>query len=459
MTLHAIILAAGQGTRMHSARPKVLHAVAGLPMLGHVLTAAQQVPVAAAHVVLGHGADAVRAWLEGWHGGSPDGSVSVVVQDRQLGTAHAVRQALPEVPDAALVVVLYGDVPLVSAGTIRALAAAATDGLALVTAVVEQPGGYGRILRDSTGGVCGIVEEKDATSAQRELREINTGLMAAPAARLRRWVEAIGNANASGEYYLTDAVALAVRDGVPVRAVAAASAEEVDGVNDAAQLARAERRCQRAQAERLMHEGVQFADPARFDLRGQLHCGRDVRIDVGCVFEGDVRLGDGVSVGPHVVLRDVVVGDGTRIDAHSVLERAEVGAGCAIGPFARLRPGATLGTGVHIGNFVEIKNSRLGAGAKANHLAYVGDADVGARTNIGAGVITCNYDGAHKHRTVIGEDVFIGSDTQLVAPVSVGDRAYVAAGSTIARDAPADALTVNRARSQHSVPGWQRPKK
>lgn len=454
MNLHAVILAAGQGTRMRSAVPKVLHEVAGQPMLGHVLAAAQQAQAVQAHVVLGHAAEAVQSWIESW-----PSAVKTVLQAQQLGTAHALQQAMPQVPDDAMVVVLYGDVPLITADTVQRLAAAAASGLALVTATLEQPRGYGRILRDAAGHITGIVEDKDATPPQRDIREINTGLLAAPAARLRGWLSRIGNDNASGEYYLTDAVALAVADGVAVQSVTAASVDEIEGVNDRAQLAAAERRYQRAQSRRLMAEGLQLLDPERFDLRGRLQFGRDVCIDIGCVVEGDVRLGDGVRVGPYSVLRDVSIGAGTRVEAHCVLERADVGAGCAIGPFARLRPGAALGAGVHIGNFVEIKNSQLGDGAKANHLAYVGDADVGARSNIGAGVITCNYDGAHKHRTVIGADVFVGSDSQLVAPVTVGDRAYIAAGSTIFRDAPADALTVSRAREQRSIPGWQRPRK
>jgi bifunctional UDP-N-acetylglucosamine pyrophosphorylase/glucosamine-1-phosphate N-acetyltransferase len=454
-SVHAIILAAGQGTRMKSARPKVLHAVGGTPMLGHVLKAAGAAGVEQPHIVLGHGAEAIRAWLATLGGEPP----ATVIQERQLGTAHAVLQALPEIPDSALVVVLYGDVPLVSAATVRAVLDASGQGLALVTVVLDEPRGYGRILRDGHGRVTGIVEENDANAAQRAIREVNTGLLAAPARRLKRWLSRVKADNAKGEFYLTDVVALAVADGVEVATVAAASAAEVEGVNDPVQLAQAERRYQSAQAERLQRDGLYLADPARFDLRGSLVFGRDVRIDLGCVLEGAVRLGDGVEIGPYCVLRDVSIGAGTRVHAHSVLEDSSIGADCSIGPFARLRPGAALADEVHVGNFVEIKKSTLGQGSKANHLAYVGDATIGARVNVGAGVITCNYDGANKFQTVVGDDVFIGSDSQLVAPVTIGRGAYIAAGSTIAKDAPEDLLTINRARDQRSLTGWKRPKK
>jgi bifunctional UDP-N-acetylglucosamine pyrophosphorylase/glucosamine-1-phosphate N-acetyltransferase len=455
MKLHAVILAAGQGTRMKSALPKVLHPVAGVPMLGRVLAATREAKVAANHVVLGHGAGRIRDWLQaaGW------GEVSTVEQEQQLGTGHAVLQALPQVPDSALVMVLYGDVPLVRAETIREVAQAAGGGMALVTAKVADPYGYGRILRDSSGRVCGIVEEKDATAAQRAINEINTGLIAVQARRLKRWLAHVRNDNAKGEYYLTDIVAMAARDGVEIRTTAPGSIDEIEGVNDRVQLAQVERRFQLAQAAQLQREGLSLADPARFDLRGSLRFGRDVHIDVGCVLEGEVELADGVSLGPYCVLRNVKLGAGTQVDAHSVLDSAEAGADCRIGPFARLRPGAQLGNQVHIGNFVEIKKSSLGEGSKANHLAYIGDAAVGERVNIGAGVITCNYDGVNKHATIIGDDAFIGTDSQLVAPVVIGRGAYIAAGSTIARDAPEDALTICRARDQRSLPGWKRPRK
>ncbi|HEU0196606.1 MAG TPA: bifunctional UDP-N-acetylglucosamine diphosphorylase/glucosamine-1-phosphate N-acetyltransferase GlmU [Nevskiaceae bacterium] len=457
MSIHAVILAAGKGTRMRSRSPKVLQRIGGRPMLGHVLDTAATAGVSVCHVVLGHEAERVREWLAT---AAPNAqSVDAVVQEPQLGTAHAVQQALPEIPDEALVVVLYGDVPLVPAATIRALAAATGDGLAIVTARPADPTGYGRILRDDAGLVLGVVEEREASTAQRALGEVNTGLLAAPARRLRGWLQRVRNDNAKGEFYLTDVVALAVADGVTVTTFEAADAELMEGVNDARQLASAERRCQLQQARALMAKGVRLADPARFDLRGSLQCGQDVEIDVGCVFEGHVELGDGVSIGPYCVLRDVHVAAGARIRSHSVLEQAELGAGCQVGPFSRLRPGARLEAEVHVGNFVEIKNSHLGVGTKAGHLAYVGDADVGARVNVSAGVITCNYDGANKHRTRVGDDAFIGTDTQLVAPVEVGAGAFVAAGSTIARNVPAGGLSICRAREQKHFPDWKRPVK
>jgi len=451
--VHAIILAAGLGKRMKSAKPKVLHSVGGTPMLGHVLASANAAGVSRPHLVLGHGAEQIQAWLARFGDAAP----AVAMQTQQLGTGHAVLQALPDVPDTALVVILYGDVPLVRPETLRALIAAAGTGLGIVTVELAQPTGYGRILRDGAGRVTGIVEEKDASEAQRQLREINTGLLAAPAKRLKRWLAHVKNDNAAGEYYLTDVVALAAKDGVEIKTVHAESPLEVAGVNDSLQLAAAERGYQQRQTEALQREGLYLADPARFDLRGTLKIGRDVRIDVGVVVEGEVELGDDVHIGPYCVLRNVRIGAGTVVDAHSVLDSAVVGALCHIGPFARLRPDAQLGDGVHIGNFVEIKKSTLGKGTKANHLAYVGDAVVGERVNIGAGVITCNYDGVNKHATIIGDDAFIGTDSQLVAPVMVGRGAYIAAGSTIAKNAPEDALTINRARDQRTVPGWKRP--
>ncbi|WP_293373900.1 bifunctional UDP-N-acetylglucosamine diphosphorylase/glucosamine-1-phosphate N-acetyltransferase GlmU [Nevskia sp.] len=453
--VHAIVLAAGQGTRMKSARPKVLHAIGGKPMLGHVLDAVSAAGVGSAHLVLGHGADQVRDWLASRAVEAPRS----VIQQQQLGTAHAVSQAMPDVPDTALVLVLYGDVPLISAATLEALIAAAADGFGLLTVTLDEPRGYGRILRDEKGRVTGIVEEKDATPAQRAIREVNTGLIAAPARRLRRWLAHVGNDNANREFYLTDVVGLAARDGVAIRTINAATREEVEGVNDPLQLARAERVYQRRHVERLQREGLYLADPARFDLRGTLSIGRDVRIDIGCIVEGTVSLGDDVQIGPYCILRDVTIAAGTRVDAYSLLDDSEVGSACIVGPYARLRPGTVLGSGVHIGNFVELKKTTVGDGSKANHLAYLGDAVIGARVNIGAGVITCNYDGANKFTTFIGDDAFIGTDSQLVAPVNIGRGAYIAAGSTIAKDAPDDQLTINRARDQRSLPWWVRPKK
>ena len=455
MNVHAVILAAGQGTRMKSALPKVLHPVGGKPMLGHVLDAVREAGIGAAQVVLGHGAQTVREWLEA----SGQGNIGTAVQEQQLGTAHAVQQAMPDVPDSALVLVLYGDVPLVTAETLRQLVAAAQDGMAVLSAVVENPHGYGRIIRDGKGRITGIVEEKDASAEQRGITEINTGLLAAQGRRLKRWLSRVKNENAKGEFYLTDVVELAVKDGVEVKGVITPNADEAEGINDRLQLAQAERRYQWLKAEKLMRDGLHLADPSRFELRGSLDFGRDVFVDVGCVFEGIVELGDNVHIGPYTLLRNVKLGSGTRVEAHSVLDEAEAGRNCGIGPFARIRPGTQLADGVHIGNFVEIKKSLLGEGTKAGHLAYVGDATVGARVNISAGVITCNYDGANKHATIIGDDAFIGTDTQLVAPVIVGRGAFIAAGSTIAKDAPEDALTICRAREQKSFPGWKRPVK
>lgn len=452
--LHVVILAAGQGTRMMSARPKVLQLLAGRPMLGHVIDAARALEAAAIHLVVGHGADAVRAWTEGAYPGAP---LHWALQAEQKGTAHAVQQALPQIPDAAQVLVLYGDVPLVSPAMLRDLVAAGRA-LALATVELDAPRGYGRIVRDRRRRVTGIVEEKDATAKQRAIREVNTGLMSAPAERLRGWLTKVKNKNASGEFYLTDVVAMAAKAGLAIATVAADPAE-VEGANDRAQLARLERLLQARQAAALMQDGLALADPVRFDLRGRLVHGRDVSVDVGCVLEGEVELGEGVRIGPYCVLRDVRLGAGTVVHAHSVLEGCTAEADCVIGPYARVRPTTRLAAGAHVGNFVEVKNSALGAGTKANHLAYVGDAEVGARTNIGAGVITCNYDGANKHLTTIGDDVFVGSDTQLVAPVTVHDGATIGAGSTITRDVPAGGLTIARAREQKTLPGWQRPRK
>lgn len=453
--LHVIILAAGQGTRMKSARPKVLQRLGGRPMLGHVIDAARALGAAGVHVVIGHGAEAVQGWARDAYG---PGAVQWAEQREQRGTAHAVQQAMPQIPDTAQVLILYGDVPLISAAMLRELVAAGTATLALATVELEQPKGYGRIVRDAQRRVTGIVEEKDASAAQRAIREANTGLMSAPAERLRAWLAAVNNNNASGEFYLTDIVAMAVAAELEVATVAA-EASEVEGANDRTQLARLERALQHRQATALMQAGVSFADPARFDLRGTLRHGRDVMIDLGCIFEGEIELADDVQIGPYCVLRNVKLGAGTIVNAHSVLEGCEAGADCVIGPFARVRPTTTLAAGAHVGNFVEVKNATLGAGTKANHLAYVGDAKIGARTNIGAGVITCNYDGANKHQTTIGDDVFVGSDTQLVAPVTVGDGATIGAGSTITREVPAGGLTIARAREQKTHAGWKRPRR
>lgn len=453
--LHVIILAAGQGTRMQSAKPKVLQGLGGRPMLGHVIDAARELGAEAIHIVVGHGASAVRAWADAAYG---DGCLQWATQHEQKGTAHAVQQALPQIAVGAQVLVLYGDVPLVTPSMLRELVAAGAQTLAIATVELAVPRGYGRIVRNRQRLVRGIVEEKDATARQRTITEVNTGLMCAPAKRLRGWLARVRDHNASGEFYLTDIVAMAAKAGLEVATIAA-EPSEVEGANDRVQLARLERLLQGRRAGALMRAGVALADPARFELRGSLVHGRDVAIDVGCVFEGEVELADDVQIGPYCVLRDVRLGAGSIVHAHSVLEGCVAQAGCVIGPFARVRPSTRLAAGAHVGNFVELKNTELGAGSKANHLAYVGDATVGARTNIGAGVITCNYDGAHKHATTIGDDVFVGSDTQLVAPVTVHDGATIGAGSTITREVPAGGLTIARAREQKTLSGWKRPRK
>ena len=455
--IHVIILAAGQGTRMKSALPKVLHAIAGKPMLGHVLDTARTIGADICHVVYGHGGDQVQDWFASAY--PQDVTVRWAQQAQQLGTGHAVSQAAPQVPDDATILIAYGDVPLISADTLAALAQAGADGLAMVTVALAQPRGYGRILRDAAGQVTGIVEENDASEAQRRISEVNTGLMAAPAHLLKPWLQRIGNGNQKGEYYLTDVVGFAVADGVEVKTVSAQDAAEVEGVNDRVQLAQQERAYQLRQANRLMREGVQFADPARFDLRGMLLAGKDVFIDVGVIIEGVCELGDGVRVGAYSVLKNVSLGARTQVLTHSVVEGLKAGMDCRIGPFARVRPDSIFADEVHIGNFVEVKKGQLGQATKAGHLAYIGDAVVGARVNISAGVITCNYDGANKHVTTIGDDAFIGTDTQLVAPVTISARAFIAAGSTIAKDAPAGALTICRHREQKSILGWKRPTK
>lgn len=450
--LHIVVLAAGQGTRMRSAFPKVLQPLAGRPLLGHVLDGAAALNPAQIHVVVGHGSDAVRAAFSESH-------ISWVEQAEQLGTGHAVRQATPGIPNDAMVLVLYGDVPLVRAETLQGLLNAAKPGCALLSVEAADPTGYGRIVRDNAGHVAAIVEHKDATEAQRGIREINTGLLAAQADKLSGWLGRLGNDNAQGEYYLTDIVAMAAADGVPVAGVIANDEAEVAGVNNRAQLAVAERTVQARQAVALLADGVTLADPARLDVRGAVSAGRDVFIDINAVLEGAVNLGDNVHVGPNCHIKNATIAAGTVIHANTVIEDADIGPDCSIGPFARLRPGSVLKGGNKIGNFVETKKAVLDEGAKAGHLAYLGDATVGKRVNISAGVITCNYDGANKHQTTIGDDAFVGTDSQLVAPVTLGDRAYIAAGSTITKDAPADALTICRARGQKSIAGWTQPKK
>ncbi len=450
--LNVIVLAAGQGKRMHSAQPKVLHRLAGRPIVAHVLAATRELAPRAIVVVVGHGADQVRTVLA-----APD--LNFVLQDPPRGTGDAARIALEALPADGVTLVTIGDIPLVRATSLTALVDSAQAGeLAVLTAHVPDPAGLGRIVRDGAGRLRAIVEDRDLQPGQRAIDEINSGVMAAPTGLLRRWVAALKPDNAQGEYYLTDIIAAAVADSVPVTGIAAADERDVRGINDRAQLAAVERILQARRAEALLENGVSLADPARIDVRGTLACGRDVSIDVGCVFEGEVTLADGVSVGPYCVLRDTAVGAGTMIAAFTHIDAANIGAQCRIGPYARLRPGAKLAQDVHVGNFVEIKASELGAGAKANHLAYVGDTDVGAGVNVGAGTITANYDGANKHRTRIGAGASIGSNCVLVAPVSVGDGATIGAGSVIAGDAPAGELTLARPR-QVTISGWRRPVK
>ena len=450
--MEVVVLAAGQGKRMRSVLPKVLQPIAGKPMLAHVLDTVRAVEVRKICVVYGHGGELVRERLD-----APD--LAWARQEPQLGTGHAVMQALPHLNDAEMALVLYGDVPLIGVRTLRRLEqAAGRERVALLTVNLDEPTGYGRIIRDEAGRVRRIVEEKDASGDERRVREVNTGVLVAPVALLRDWLGRLTNDNAQGEYYLTDIIGMAVDGGIEVVTEQPDHLAETLGVNNKAQLAELERSHQRAIAQRLMEEGATLIDPARIDVRGELVCGRDVEIDVNCVFEGRVTLADGVRIGANCVIRNARIGAGSRIAPFSHIEDTEMGEVCVIGPYARTRPGTVLADDVHLGNFVEVKNSRIAAHSKANHLAYVGDADVGQRVNIGAGTITCNYDGANKFRTVIEDDVFIGSDTQLVAPVTVGRGATLGAGTTLSKDAPAGQLTVSRAK-QISIPGWKRPVK
>ncbi len=452
MSLTVLILAAGQGKRMNSDRPKVLQPLGGRPLLAHVIETARAMSPEAINVVYGHGADDVRAAF-------PEPDITWTLQAEQLGTGHAVAQALPSIPPEHAVLVLCGDAPLVRPDSLSALTDIVPEGsLGLLTARPEDPSGYGRVVRDEAGVVTGIVEERDASETEWEIDEINTGVMVLPVQWLGQAISALSSDNAQGEYYLTDVIGLAVEQGLPIVTVEAEDASEVLGINDRNQLAQAERVAQERNAQQLLDLGATLADPKRFDLRGTLTVGRDVFIDVGAVFEGDVRLGDRVRIGPNAVISNSTLGDDCIVHAHCVIEELIAGPRCEIGPFARLRPGNHFVEQVKVGNFVEVKASEVEKGSKINHLTYVGDSEVGRDTNIGAGTITCNYDGANKHRTRIGDRVFVGSGVMLVAPVAIGDGATIGAGSTISRDVPADVLTVERAKAR-TMPDWKRPQK
>ena len=451
MGLSVIILAAGQGTRMRSDLPKVLQPLAGKPLLGHVLDTAQELGADDVCVVYGHGGETVPAAFA-------DESLRWALQAEQNGTGHAAQQAMPDTPDANRILILFGDVPLLTAPTLQRLLDQTTaDELAVLSVDMDDPGGYGRIVRDGDN-VVAIVEQKDATDTELAISEINTGVMLCPASKLRGWLSGLENDNAQGEYYLTDVVAMAVNDGTNVKGIKADTWVEVMGINDKKQLAEAERALQARLVNELMAEGVGFADPARVDIRGTLKCGKDVFIDVNAVFEGDVSLGDGTKIEANNLVRDSKLGAGTVLHANCHVEGAVTGQNCEIGPFARLRPGAELANNVKVGNFVEIKKSTIADGSKINHLSYIGDAQVGTGVNVGAGTITCNYDGANKHKTIIGDDVFVGSGVNLVAPVEVGKGATIGAGSTITKPAPADQLTLERSK-QLTVKGWKKPTK
>ncbi len=451
MSLSVVILAAGQGKRMKSNLPKVLQPLAGQPLLGHVLATARSLQPHAIHIVFGHGGEQVRATF------AADNNLHWALQAEQLGTGHALAQALPAIGDEQSVLVLYGDVPLTLASTLQPLLAAAEQGaVGLLSVKLADPTGYGRIVRDNRGQVVRIVEHKDANAKERAIDEANTGLLAAKAGKLRQWLAQLKNDNAQGEYYLTDVVTMAVRDGVKVEAVLAPNEAEVLGVNDKIQLAEVETHLRRRRAHALMLQGATLADPARIDIRGSVTVGKDVFIDVNVVFEGDVQLEDDVRIGPNCHVRNARIGAGTQVHANCVIDQAVVGPQCLIGPFARLRPDAELADHVHIGNFVEVKKSQIGSGSKANHLTYIGDATVGSQVNIGAGTVTVNYDGVNKHRTEIGDNAFVGSGSLLIAPIKIGAGANTGAGSTLSKDAPEGKLTLARAR-QITLDGWRRP--
>ena len=451
MSLHVVVLAAGEGKRMKSALPKVLQPLAGKPLLAHVLETARALSPARIHVVHGHGGEQVQQAI-------PGDDLRWVLQERQLGTGHAVQQALPAIPPESPVLVVYGDVPMLTLATLRCLIAAGSVRPAMLTDRLSDPTGYGRVIVDDHGRVRAVVEEKDATYDQRAVELINTGVLVVGARKLAEWLSRVGNANSQGEFYLTDIFALAAAEQLAAQAVPCQEPGEADGINDAWQLARMERRIQLRQARALCMQGVRLLDPVRFDLRGKLAAGSDVEIDVDVIIEGEVALGDGVRIGPYCRIRDSRLAAGTVVHSHCDLDGVVTEGACVIGPYARLRPGTTLAEGARIGNFVETKKARIGRGSKANHLSYLGDAEIGAGVNIGAGTIFCNYDGVNKHQTRIEDGAFIGSNTALVAPVTVGKDATIGAGSTISHDAPPGELTVARAR-QTTLPGWSRPKK
>ena len=452
MSLSIIILAAGQGTRMYSDKPKVLHTLAGQPLLSHVYKTAVSLDHAEIKIVYGHGGEQVP---ETCH----DFNASWVQQEQQLGTGHAVQQALPDISAADDVLILYGDVPLISKATLTKLVdAASSTGFSLLTARFDNPQGYGRIIRDARNNVIAIVEEKDASDEQKKIDEINTGFMVVKGELLKKWVNSLNNENAQQEYYLTDIVELAVNDNVNVIPVPVSSVVEVQGINTRAQLAKAERHYQLEQATNLMDKGVGIIDPNRFDLRGELEAGRDSEIDINVVIEGQIKLGNNVTIGANCYLKDTVIADNVHVLPNTMIDNASIGNGCRIGPFARIRPDTKLAEEVHIGNFVELKKTEVAKGSKVNHLSYVGDSIVGAETNIGAGVITCNYDGANKHQTLIGDNVFVGSDVQLIAPVKVDNGATIAAGTTVSKNVAENELAITRTE-QKSIPKWKRPRK
>ncbi|MCC8618057.1 bifunctional UDP-N-acetylglucosamine diphosphorylase/glucosamine-1-phosphate N-acetyltransferase GlmU [Xanthomonas vesicatoria] len=451
LSLHVVILAAGEGKRMRSSLPKVLQPLAGQPMLAHVIATARQLQPAAVHIVYGHGGDQVRAAFAG------QADLQWAEQQQQLGTGHAVQQAMDAIPDAATVLVLYGDVPLIQSESLLQLLHA-PGRMAVLVAELANPTGYGRILRDAEGKVAAIIEQKDANDEQRRIRTINTGILTAESTALRRWLGSLSNNNAQGEFYLTDVFASAAADFTPADMVHVADPQEVEGANDPWQLAQLERAWQLRAARALCLQGVRMADPARVEQRGTVQVGRDVQLDIDVILEGDVTLGDGVVIGPFVRLRDVTLGAGTQVRAHCDLDGVVTEGAVQIGPFARLRPGTVLADGVHIGNFVETKKVTMGVGSKANHLTYLGDAVIGSKVNIGAGTITCNYDGVNKSQTTIGDNAFVGSNSALVAPIQVGANATIGAGSVITRDAPAGQLSVARPR-QTVIEGWERPTK